>query len=564
MHSTKLLYPIFAVVVIAALGPLSFAQPPANLPSVVPGSFIVQLEEDADVDLIADLATRLTGGQVGHIYKTAVRGFSIHIPPVVSVEELRSFKGVKNVEPDLIMYAFGQTIPTGVDRINADDFLNIAEKDVTIDVDVAIIDTGIDSDHPDLNVIGGVNCISTLVGPPKSRSSYEDDNGHGTHVAGTVAAMDNAFGVVGVAPGARLWAVKVLNRNGSGSLSDIIKGIDWVTGKADEIEVANMSLGGQGVSDAFRTAIQYSVAKGVVYVVAAGNESMDVYGPDGDFNTYDDIIPAAYPEVAAISAMVDTDGKPGGEGSPSSYGPDDSFASFSNYSASVVDGNPVTSTGKAIDLILPGVNIVSTYLNGGYATGSGTSMASPHAAGLAALYIAQNGRAGNADGVYVIRQALIDGGIKKDDEYGRYLIENSNDPDSNPENLGWVGSFVVPTPTPNPTPTPILETMHVGNLEGAAIIVNARKWKAQVTVTIHGSCGDECEVSVSGATVSGLWSGAYSGTVSGITGSDGTVTFTTGNINGGSSVTFTVNHVSHDTLTYAPDQNSESTITITK
>jgi PKD repeat protein len=211
--------------------------------------------------------------------------------------------------------------------------------------------------------------------------------------------------------------------------------------------VANMSLGGQGTSSSLQTAIQKCVGKGVVVVVAAGNSGADVYGSDGVFGTSDDYIPAAYKEVATISALCDTDGKPGGLGSATSYGKDDSFATFSNYSKNVVSGNPVTSDGKAIDLILPGVNIYSTYKSGGYATASGTSMASPHAAGLAAMYIVKNGRANGSSGVYAIRQALIDAGkAQTDSDYG---LINGGDPDPNKEKLGWAGNA---TPVDNQPP----------------------------------------------------------------------------------------------------------------
>jgi subtilisin family serine protease len=309
------------------------------------------------------------------------------------------------------------------------------DDDVRVDVDIAIIDTGIDLDHPDLNVVSSTNCARSYGACRDGQGN--DGHGHGTHVAGIAAALDNDFGVVGVAPGARLWAVKVMNDKGTGYLSWIIKGIDWVTAHAGSIEVASMSLAWYGYSSAAHTAMKNSVAKGVVYFAAAGNDSTDVYGPDGKFGTGDDICPAAFPEVAAISALNDTDGNWGGTAEPSEYGNDDSFASFSNFSRSVWGSIPVNSPGMAIDLMCPGVNIYSTYKNGGYTTFSGTSMASPHAAGLAALHVAQFGRANDADGVYAIRQALMDGGV---DQISAYGLATLNDPDEFHERLGWAGT----------------------------------------------------------------------------------------------------------------------------
>lgn len=262
-------------------------------------------------------------------------------------------------------------------------------------------------------------------------------------MAGIAAACNNDFGVVGVAPGARLWAVKVLNSRATGFVSGIIAGIDWVTAHSADIEVANMSLGWKGLNETARAAIQGSVSKGIVYVVAAGNATEDVFGADGLFGTSDDFEPASYPEVATISAMADSDGKPGGLGPETSWGEDDSVAWNSNFSGSCVnmaDGIdiPVVSPGAAIDLLLPGMSIYSTYLNGGYTTFIGTSMASPHAAGLAALYIAAtNKRAGDATGVYEIRQALIDAGKMQTDPVFGLAVRD--DPDANWENIGWAG-----------------------------------------------------------------------------------------------------------------------------
>jgi subtilisin family serine protease len=365
----------------------------------------------------------------GHIYRRVLKGFSARFPAKIK-QILERRPDIAYIERDRKFYTTAQTIPTGIDRMDAE--LRFTGTDA--DVDIAIIDTGIDLDHPDLKVAGSTNCArfgGCLDG------GGNDGHGHGTHVAGTAAAMHNNLGVVGVAPGARLWAVRVLNNNGSGWTSWIIAGIDWVTEHADTIEVANMSLGGQGFSNAMREAIQESVAQGVVYIVSAGNDSRDIYGSDGRFGTSDDFVPAAYPEVATISAFADSDGSSGGTGPDTSRGPDDSFASFSNFSGSVTAGNPVTSPGAAIDLMCPGVDIFSTYRNGQYATFSGTSMASPHAAGLAALWIAQNGRASDAAGVYTIRQALIDAGVDQGTAGGLAL---ANDPDPNPERLGFAGS----------------------------------------------------------------------------------------------------------------------------
>lgn len=263
----------------------------------------------------------------------------------------------------------------------------------------------------------------------------EDDDGHGTHVAGIVGALDNDFGVVGVAPGARLWALKVLDENGEGSMADVIAAVDYVTANADKISVANLSLGGEGQLATLRMAIQNSIAQGVVYVAAAGNDGLDIYGNDNSFGTSDDFIPAAYPEVMTVSAMVDTDGRSGGLGVATWSGLDDQIADFSNYSTSVIAGNPVNSPGAAIDVAAPGVSIRSTLLGGGYGNMSGTSMAAPHMAGVAALYIAQHGRATDAAGVAAIRQAIIDLGQAQP----QWRPDGQTDLDGKPEPLGHVG-----------------------------------------------------------------------------------------------------------------------------
>ncbi|MDP6415266.1 MAG: S8 family peptidase [Gammaproteobacteria bacterium] len=334
----------------------------------IPGQYIVVFKDSVgNPGAAASAMGRAHGFQPGRVYSHAIKGFAAAISPA-ALAAIQNNPNVAYVEQDGIAHAVAQTLPTGINRIDVDK--NVIAKidgiDERVDVDIAVLDTGVDADHPDLNVVGVVNFTSD--GP-------DDRHGHGTHVAGTAAAVDNGLGVVGVAPGARIHGVKVLGDTGSGTWSWVIGGIDWVTQNAGTIEVANMSLSGTGWLNSLRTAIQNGVNAGVVFVVAAGNSSRDVYGADGVMGTFDDQTPAAFPEVAAISALSDSNGQPGG----------DVLASFSNFSQSVAPGNPVISPGAAIDLAGPGVSIYSTYRDGGYATLSGTSMASPHVAGLAAL-----------------------------------------------------------------------------------------------------------------------------------------------------------------------------------
>ena len=221
-----------------------------------------------------------------------------------------------------------------------------------------VIDTGLDFTHPDLNV-DTVRSRSFL----SRDTSPVDQNGHGTHVAGTIAAYDNAIGVIGVAPGAKVVAVRVLDRRGSGSNSGVIAGVDYVAQNGRAGDVANMSLGG-GVSQALDDAVVAAAAGGVRFALAAGNESEDAnnHSPGR----------ANGPNVFTVSAF--------------SVG--DKWASFSNF------GNP------PIDFSEPGVSIKSTWLSGGYNTISGTSMATPHLAGLLLTGAVSSGGtvAGDPDG----------------------------------------------------------------------------------------------------------------------------------------------------------------------
>jgi len=401
----------------------SFAQ---DVPGVIPGQYIVVLKTGEDPDKFS----KAHGLKQLHKYDTVLTGLAIKASGS-QVSDLKKDNRVLFIEPDLVVSATAQTLPTGIDRIEVDNnsIANINGGGPNFNGDVAVLDSGTDSDHPDLNVVA---LYTVFFG-----STGDDLNGHGSHTAGTIAAMDNGFGVVGVAPGARIHSYQVLDQNGNGSISGIIAALNHVTANAATIEVVNMSLRAIGASDSFRLAVQNTVNAGVVVVVAAGNDSRDVYGPNGVIDSFfgDDVIPAAYPEAMTVSAMVDRDGTYGGTGPASVWGPDDSFASFSNFANNVDSSNPVITTGAAIDVICPGVSIYSTYKNGGYATFSGTSMASPHVAGLVLLKIAENGsKPQNAADVYSVRQNIIDDAIAQNDPKGLAVL---NDPDSNKEPICW-------------------------------------------------------------------------------------------------------------------------------
>jgi len=333
---------------------------------IVPGQYIVvfnsSTSKSMDFKMVEDYSKRqevlktevneflstksINSDNLQSVYSRSIDGFSVKLTDD-ELEKLKKDDKIAYVEPDRYVVlarpssdpdptTSGQVVPWGITRVNGG-------VDATGLV-AWIIDSGIDLDHPDLNVdvARSISFVSTSTTP-------DDQNGHGTHVAGTIAAKDNTIGVIGVAANATVVAVRVLDRKGSGTYSAVISGIDYVAANGQSGDVANMSLGGP-VSDALDAAVyNASQTSGVKFCLAAGNESDDA-------NNHS---PARVngPNIYTISAMDSND----------------IWAYFSNY------GNP------PVDYCAPGVSIYSTWMKGGYNTISGTSMATPHAAGVLLL-----------------------------------------------------------------------------------------------------------------------------------------------------------------------------------
>lgn len=402
----------------------------AAVPSAAAGaaeSYIVVLK-DGVVDPGAAAAAQQSayGFTASKVYRNAVNGYSATLttaqaqrlkadPSVDFVTAGRTFQ-----QPRDLGSAASQQTPFWRERIagtSSNVRRAIDEGPDRINVNVAVIDSGIDATHPDLNVKGGVDCKS---GSPVAVKPV-DVLGHGTFVAGVIGARDNGIGVVGTAPGTPLWSVRVVDDAGLISEQSLICAIDWVTSTHkdedpdNDIAVANISIAGGGTdtpncgkgTDPMHYAICRSVRAGVTYAVAAGNEGMD----------FGNTVPATYDQVLTATAMGDFDGKAGGLAAPdcgtqdfSKYGQkDDQPAFFSNFAT--------THDDKAHTVAGPGVCMVST-VPGGYGVNHGTSFASPAVAGSVALCISLEECTGSAQDIMEEYLHLTSGYSKRHHDYG--------------------------------------------------------------------------------------------------------------------------------------------------
>ncbi len=315
------------------------------------------------------------GGEIVHTYNL-IPAVAARLPGA-ALAALRHNPNVEYVEPDGVCEAL-ETVPWGISRVGAA-YSQLTASAYGGGVKVAILDTGIDLDHPDLSVAGGATFVDGVY-------SYDDDAGHGTHVAGTVAALANGIGVIGCAPDASLYAVKVLNSQGYGNYTDIVEGIDWAV--ANGMDIINMSLGGTTGSAALEQACDNAYAAGVLIVCAAGNNG-NTEGT-GDNVTY----PARYDSCIAVAAIDSNNNR----------------AYFS-------------STGPDVELAAPGVSVYSTTMGGGYGNNDGTSMASPHVTGVAAQVWALDPSMTNVDVRNALTSTAHDLGVSgRDTWYGYGLV----------------------------------------------------------------------------------------------------------------------------------------------
>jgi subtilisin family serine protease len=483
----------------------SAPEPPASSEASarLEGDYIVVFHDGVrNPDQVTDQLLEAFGGVVRFRYRSALKGFAATLPDA-ALGGISRNPNVSFIEPDGVVTAsvVTQTNATwGLDRI--DQRMLPLSSTYQYDADgtgvrAYIIDTGIRATHLELSgrVLAGFTAISDGRGT-------EDCNGHGTHVAGTVGGT-----TYGVAKSVTFVPVRVLGCQGSGATSGVIAGVDWVTANAVKPAVANMSLGG-GASSSLDNAVTNSINSGVTYAVSAGNSAVDACGQS----------PARAAAAITVGATTSTDSR----------------ASYSNF-------------GTCLDIFAPGSSITSAWSTSNTAinTISGTSMASPHVAGVAALVLQGSPSASGT----MVRDAIVTASTT-----GVVGNAGSGSPNRLLFSLGGAGGGGDPPPPSDPV------TIFVQDITSSASRTGGSgRWKAQVTVLVHNDSGSP----VSGVTVTGSWSNGLSGSTSCTTGSSGRCSFQSGNIAGSTaSVTWTVGVLSASGATYAPSSNVESSVLV--
>jgi subtilisin len=370
---------VLAALLSSASASVSYAQgnPRGNVASGDKVDVLVGFTQTPGAD--EEALVRGFGGEIKRSF-TLVPAMAVSLPEA-SVAGLSRNPNVTVIEPDGMFYAINYQTELdntwGVKRIGAGEVHVHEGGNLGAGIKVAVIDSGIDDSHPDLNTVGGYDFVNNDDDPM-------DDNGHGTHVAGTVAALRNGTGVVGVAPEADLYAYKVLNASGGGSYSNVIAALERAVN--DKVNITNNSYGSSGDPGSLvKAAFDNSAAAGILHVAAAGNSG----NPPGSGDNVG--YPARWDSVVAVAAT----------------GTNDKRASWS-------------STGPAVEISAPGVNIRSTLMGGGYGNMSGTSMASPHVAGVAALVMA-SGITNAGDVRAVMNSTAID--LGNPNHYGHGLVD---------------------------------------------------------------------------------------------------------------------------------------------
>ncbi len=518
--SRRSLFGPFVVALLILLGSLvataAWAQQPNRVPVLIGFRHQPGAAEQALV--------RRAGGSIKYTY---------HLVPAIAatlpenaVDALRRNPNVTIIEPDGLFYKIDYATELnntwGVKRIGSGNVHANGNKGTN--VRVAIIDSGIDYTHPDLNTnyVGGYDFVNKDAYPM-------DDNGHGTHVAGTVAALMNGTGVVGVAPEAKLYGLKVLDARGSGSFSNVIAALQWAVDNG--IQVTNNSYGSSGDPGSLvKAAFDNSYAAGVLHIAAAGNS--------GSCNGKSDTVgyPAKYTSVVAVAATNKSDARP-----------------------------CWSSTGPAVEVSAPGATIRSTRMGGGYVEYSGTSMASPHVAGVAALVVAagvldENGNGRINDEVRgILTTTAIDlGSTGRDPHYGFGLVDA----------VGAVGAVSIPSAPAPPAPGVYvnLSTDKATYDSGADVAVLTAVVKDESNQPIGGLAASAFSTTLNNGSVAVQFSesgtaGTYTGSLNISTLLDGSytaeVTVTASDVFGSGSATFTitpistVNTVSVTEITYA-------------